>query len=315
MAAASGAGVVLFGYRVRPLAAKVGSEILDDNLLGLAAATAYNFFFALFPTLLFLAPMLSLVGDKQALMNDIIQRVAPAIPPDALALVRGVVRDVVLAKNAPGLISIGALLALYASSNVFVSLMDALSRAYDTSDSRSWWKQRLIGVACAIGGAIAIGAATIVLLAGAQVVQGLASLLGLGPVGAVIWRVLQYPLAFTLLVGFLWLVYYVLPPVRLRKGQTLAGAVIAATLWVLVTWLFRLYVSNFGAYNRTYGTVGAAIVLLTWMYLTMLVILSVGELNSELHNGTGSLAPRGGVLHGGRIVTGEGGAEPSGKAK
>jgi hypothetical protein len=74
-------------------------------------------------------------------------------------------------------------------------------------------------------------------------------------------------------------------------------------LWLLVTLLFRLYVTDFATYNKTYGTIGGVIVLLTWMYLTMIVLLSAGELNSELHHGTGALEPRAGAVYAGRVVT------------
>jgi hypothetical protein len=70
-----------------------------------------------------------------------------------------------------------------------------------------------------------------------------------------------------------------------------------------VTFLFRLYVTDFATYNKTYGTIGGVIVLLTWMYLTMVVLLAGGELNSELHEGTGAIEPRRGAVYAGRVVT------------
>ena len=75
-------------------------------------------------------------------------------------------------------------------------------------------------------------------------------------------------------------------------------------LWVLVTLAFRFYVQNFGSYNKTYGTIGGVIVLLTWMYLSMVVLLTGGELAAELRAGTGAVHSRSGHLYGGRIATG-----------
>jgi membrane protein len=82
-------------------------------------------------------------------------------------------------------------------------------------------------------------------------------------------------------------------------------------LWVLVTLLFRAYVANFGSYNKTYGAIGGVIVLLTWMYLTMLAILTGGELNAELHHGTASIEPRKGAVYVGRVVTARDPGRPS----
>jgi membrane protein len=115
--------------------------------------------------------------------------------------------------------------------------------------------------------------------------------------------VVQYPLAFGILVGMMWMIYYFLPNLRQSKSQVLVGAVVATLLWILVTLAFRAYVVNFGSYNKTYGTIGAAIILLTWMYLTMLVILVGGELNAELHHGTGAVKPRTNAVYAGRVVT------------
>src|SRR3954470_11799735 len=95
------------GYDVRSLARKTLAEVWKDNVLGLAAQAAYSFFFSLFPILLFLAPLFSVVGNKQDLVNQILTRLSMALPAEAYNLLRGVVKDVVFGKNAPGLISVG----------------------------------------------------------------------------------------------------------------------------------------------------------------------------------------------------------------
>lgn len=295
--------MIIKGYRVAPLLKKTGKEVLDDNLLGLAAQTAYYFFFSLFPLFLFAAPLLSMVGRKEQVFNWIMSQLAQVIPGDALSVVAGVVRDVVFAKNAPGLISTGALLAAWAGSNVFGALIDALNRAYDVEDDRPWWKKRLIALASVAVSGVFMGVASTVMLAGPEIADWLERHTALGPTFKAVWLVLQYPLALALLVAMFWLIYYFLPNLRQKKSQALVGAVVGALLWVLATLLFRAYVTNFGSYNKTYGAIGGVIVLLTWMYYTMVVILVGGELNSELHHGTGAIDPRRGAVYAGRIVT------------
>src|SRR5215211_1070208 len=98
--------MIIKGYRVAPLLKRTGKEILDDNVLGLAAQTAYYFFFSLFPLLLFMAPLLGLVGDEQAIMQNIITTLQKNLPPDAVSVFAGVVKDVVVTKGAPGLLSV-----------------------------------------------------------------------------------------------------------------------------------------------------------------------------------------------------------------
>jgi hypothetical protein len=140
------------GYRLGPLLKKTGSEIMDDNVLGVAAQVAYYFFFSLFPIFLFLAPLLALVGDKQKTFTFLLDQAAQAVPGEAFDLVKNVVAEVVFSPSAPGVVSVGALLALWSGSNVFSALQDALNTAYDVAkDERPWWKKKLIALGCLVG--------------------------------------------------------------------------------------------------------------------------------------------------------------------
>jgi membrane protein len=284
--------MVIKGFHVGHLLKEVGKAIWADNILTIAAAVAYNFFFSLFPLLLFAAPLLSLVGNKQQLFNWILDKLAGTVPPDAYTMLAGVARDVVFAPNAPGLVSIGAVLTAYSASNIFGSLMGALNIAYHVkNDRRPWWKQRLIqlGMVVVAGGLLSIAAA--VMIAGPNIVGVVARLTHSNSLTKWGWMILQYPLAFAFLVLAFWLMYYILPDFPQHKRQILAGAVIAATLWVIATTIFRLYVINFTTFNKAYGTVGAVLLLLSWMYYSMAVVLAGGELNAELAKGTGEVAP------------------------
>jgi membrane protein len=295
--------MVVMGYRVQSVATRTLREILDDNLLGLSAQTAYYFFFSLFPLLLFVAPVLSLVGNKQQTFGLLASQLQQVVPSDGWPLIGGVISDVVYAENAPGLMSIGALLAVWAGSNVFSALIDALNSAYDVSDSRPWWKKKLIAVASVLVIGLVILTSTALILGGEQLSAWLADRLELSGGVRTALGYLQIPIGFALLVTIAALSYYFLPNLRQSKRQVLVGAVFTTVAWTLVTLGFRVYVTSFANYNATYGAIGGVIVLLTWMYFSMLVFLIGGEINSELHRGTGALAPRPGVLYGGRIET------------
>ena len=303
--------MIIKGYRVGPLLRATGKEVLDDNIMGLAAQTAYYFFFSLFPLILFAAPLLALLGDKQQMIQGIMSRLAGTLPGDALDLVRGVVEDVVLAEGAPGLVSIGAVLAAWAGSNIFNGLIDALNRAYDVEEGRAWWKKRLIALASVVVAGLVLLTATAIMLGGAQIAEWIGRQLGLGDNAVTLWTIAQYPVALALLIGTAWMIYYFLPNIRQDKTQVLVGAIAATLLWIVVTLLFRAYVVNFGSYSKTYGTVGGVIALLTWMYLSMLVLLIGGELNAEIHHGTGALEPRAGAVYVGQVLSGSISRAPS----
>ena len=304
--------MVILGYRAGALAKKTFKETMEDNVLGIASQVAYNFFFSLFPLLLFLAPMLSLIGDKRTVVSDLLGRFSQFMPAEAFTLFSKVVTDIVFAQNAPGLISIGFVLALWSGSNIFTTFMDALDIAYDVTDPRPWWKKRLIAIAVMFGWAIIITLVTAILLAGDSIVGFLRNTLGMGSAALTVGAWLQFPLAIVLLVSFLYLMYWALPYVKQDKKQILVGSVFAAVLFIVATLVFRLYVQHFPP-NKTYGTIGAVMVLLTWMYVISAVILIGGELNSELHHGTGSTASKKGSVYAGRIASGEQPAQPSSK--
>ena len=273
----------LFHPDIGVIVKRTVSHTFSDNLLGLAAETAYNFFFGIFPLLLFAAPLLSLFGNRQQIFDAILVRLSSHIPPDALTLLEKVLRDIVFVKNAPGLISVGAILALWAGAGMFSSLMSALDVAYDVQESRPWWKQKVIAIAFTVVSVVTVGASTFILVGGQQVVQFVVGALHLSQFGAIVWATIQYILAFLLIVIFIWLLYLILPNLHTRPWTTLPGAIFAAVFWIVFTYLFRIYVTHFGSYNQTYGTIGGVIVLLTWMYWTMFAVLVGGEFNAELH--------------------------------
>ena len=297
--------MVVLGRNVGPLLKKTGKEISEDNVLGLAAQLAYYFFFSLFPLMLFLTPLVGLIGDKEENYALIMGQLATVVPASAYEMLDGVLREIVFEPSAPGIMSIGALLALWAGSNIFNNMIDALNRAFDSTERRPWWKKRLLAVAAVLASGAIVLTATIVMLFGEQLVGWLGDRLGLGESTRLVWTVLQYALAFALLVGLAWAIYYFLPNVHRQDARhVLVGAVVATVLWIVVTLAFRFYVQNFGSYNKTYGTIGGVIVMLTWMYLTMLVLLAGGELVAELHKGTAAVEPQSGATYAGRIGSG-----------
>jgi len=223
--------MVIKGFHVGRLLKEVGKAIWADNILTIAAAVAYNFFFSLFPLLLFATPLLGLVGNKQQLFGWILTQLATTVPPAAYTMLAGIARDVVFAPNAPGLVSIGAVLTAYSASNIFGSVMGALNIAYHVkNDRRPRWKQRLIqlGMVIVAGGLLAIAAA--VMMAGPNIVDVVARVTRLGGLTKWGWMILQYPLAFAFLVLAFWLIYYILPDFPQHKQQIVVGAIIAAAL-------------------------------------------------------------------------------------
>ncbi|MDB4883787.1 MAG: ribonuclease [Gemmatimonadetes bacterium] len=298
--------MIIKGFNVVPLVKKTVKEIGDDRIPSLAAETAYYFFFSLFPLLLFLTPLLGLVGNGQQLMESMLVRLSATMPADSLSLLRRVLGEIVSSSGGAGVMSIGVLLGAWSGSNIFGSLMAALNVAYDVSETRPRWKTLALRVGVLLVAGAIVLLATAVFLDGERLARWATASLHLGTAATVAWSIAQVALAVVLLVVLGAVVYKYLPNVQQRWAHVLLCSTIATLLWIVATLAFRVYVQHFGAYNKTYGTIGAVIMLLSWMYYSMFVVLVGGELASEIHHGTGAIDPTRGAIYLGRIVSDSG---------
>ncbi|NUQ21590.1 MAG: YihY family inner membrane protein [Gemmatimonadaceae bacterium] len=285
--------MVITGYDVGILLKKTWSEIGKDKVSVYAAQMAYNFFFSLFPLLLFFAAMLGTIADKQQVMGWFSGPAMSTLPAAVAQLLRQTISAVIFAKGAPGLLSFGLLAAAWSGSAIFGSFRDALNAAFEVTEFRPWWKRYLMQLGALVVAGVVIVSATIVLLNGEGIVRWIGDRVGLGQAFVTAWTILQFPIAIGALVLLLWLLYLYLPNRKhQQKKYMFVSAVVATVLWLAATLLFRLYVQKFHAMNPAYGAVGAIMVLLTWMYYSSFVLLAAGELGAELEAGTGRVGAR-----------------------
>lgn len=303
--------MLIKGYNVVPLVRKTAKEIVDDRIPSLAAETAYYFFFSLFPLLLFLTPLLGLMGNGRELMEALLARLSATIPADALSLLSRTLREIVTSSGGAGVMSVGVLLAGWSGSSIFGTLMDSLNIAYDVSETRPWWKRYGLRIGCLLLSGLILLAATFVFLDGESVAAWAGRALHLGAFGVGMWTFIQLLLAASLVATLCLVLFKLLPNVRQRWSHLVVASIATTLLWVAATLLFRVYVQHFGSYNKTYGTIGGVIALLSWMYYTMFVFLAGGEFASELHHGSGAVDPLKGAIYLGRIVSDAGPGTPS----
>ena len=261
-----------------PLWKRVLHAFKADDISNQAAKVAYYFFLSLPPAVMALFGLTGLFGGQRT-GDWLTQRLTGSLPAEASALVTGFVTDVVHGE-APGPLSIGLLLALWAGSNVFTALEGTLNVAFGITAERPFLRKKAVAVGMLAACAVLFLSGSAVLLAGG----GISDALGLGEVGRTVWSVLQWPLGFALITATFWLIYYVLPNKDQRgcRMTLLRASAVAAALFAVASVAFRLYMASFGSYSATYGLLGTVIVLLLWMYVTSLVILLGGEVASEM---------------------------------
>jgi membrane protein len=183
-----------------------------------------------------------------------------------------------------GLLSFGILAALWTSSSALTAIIDSLNRAYDVEEGRPFWKVRLIAMGITVGLSALIVVALVLLTFGPQLGRWVTDLAGLGRAFEVTWNLVRWPVIVGLLVVGIAFLYYFAPDVEQEWKWITPGAACAVLGWLLASLGFAFYVNRFGSYNATYGSIGAVIVLLTWMYVTGLFILIGGEINAEIEH-------------------------------
>lgn len=265
----------------RELIVRTWREVNDDNCLGLAAQLAYYFILALFPALIVVVAVASFF--PRSTLQQVMATLAPFTPPDALSLIRTQL-DAILANEQGGLLTVGVLGALWSSSAALTAIIDTLNRAYDVEETRPWWKVRLLAIALTVGMAVFILTAFALVVAGPEVAHLVADRLGLASAVATAWTIGQWPIVFLLVAFGVALTYYFAPDADQDWAFITPGSAVATVLWLGASLGFRVYVQNFSDYNATYGALGAAVLLLLWLYVSGLAVLVGAELNSEIEN-------------------------------
>jgi membrane protein len=275
----------LGGLTLKDLGRRVWSEIQQDEVFGRAAQLAYYFLLALFPLLLFLTSVIGLVlGSGTGLRHSLFNYLSQVLPGDAFKLVDSTMYEVSAASGG-GKVAFGILAALWAASNGMGAITDALNVAYDVKETRPWWRQRLTAIGLTVALSVLIIAALVLVLYGGKIVDHVAWGYGFGELFRLTWKLLQWPIALAFMLISFALIYYLAPDLRDQKWTWVTpGSTIGVGLWLLISFGFRLYLHFFNSYSKTYGSLGAVIVLMLWLYLTGAAILIGGEVNSEIED-------------------------------
>jgi len=254
------------------------SDVQNNHTMAMAAGLSYYFVMALFPTLAVAAAALAYIPLPNSL-NTILDAAARVVPPEGMGLVRDVASDIITAQRGT-LLSLGVLGSLWTVSSGFSALIEALDVAYDVPETRSWWGQRLLAVAAAVVVGLLTMIALAVMLAGPRFGDWLASV-GAGPQFVIAWPVIRWGVAIAFTILAVELMYFLLPNVKQSFRQSLPGAVVAVGVWMALSFGLSAYFQHFAHFNRTYGTLGAGIALMVWMYWSGFAILLGAEINSE----------------------------------
>jgi membrane protein len=296
-------------------------ESADDDLSGAAAELAYRFFLALFPFFIFIAATGGYAGDALGVQDPtgkVMTWLGDTLPPEATAVLREQLSGV-LDQRAPALLSIGIIGSLWAASSGIGAVMKNMNRAYDVKESRPIWKRYLLAIGLTVLAGTAITAAFIVLVSGQVAGRGIAAELGFEGAAGLLFTLARWPVVIALILTGTAFLYWSAPNTNLPFKWLTPGAALFSVCWLAASYLFGLYVGNFGSYNATYGTLGGIVVLMVWFYITAFILLLGAELNAviaqeevphELARDAAPDSPQARALRGKELVQEKGGRRP-----
>lgn len=256
----------------------VAKQVAGGNALGLAAQLAYYFFFALFPFLLCLVAFASFF-PIHGLLSRLLMTIEPFLPTSANQLLAHQLTSA-FAHPRGGLLTFGLLVALWSASSGIAALISALNEAFGVAETRPFWKVRGLAMAITVAGGLALLVAVAIVVLGGQLGHWLAAQVGATALQSKIWAVARWPLTAAIVLLALAVMYKICPNVKRRFRLLSPGAVAGTILWLAATLGFTFYVNHFGKYNVMYGSLATVIVLLTWFYVSGLVLILGGQIDA-----------------------------------
>jgi membrane protein len=260
--------------------ANIGAKHL--NILGRSAELAFYFFLALFPGMLFVLTLVGfMAGGDPGLRSTRFDYAAQILPPSVGQLMQKTIAET--ARAAVGWkLALSAAAALWSASAGTSSLMTILDSAFLVREQRPWWKAQLLAISLTLALSLLMVLALAIVLFGGYSADW-ADAQGLGHSAVLAWKIAQWPFAIVFVIVAIAVLYHWGPAVAEKKWHWVSpGSVVAVTLWILVSVLFRAYLRVFNTLASTYGSLSAVIILMLWFYMTAAALLLGAEINAQI---------------------------------
>jgi len=266
-----------------PTLKRTAKEFQEDNLTDWAAALTYYGLLSLFPALIAMVSLIGIFGDPKSTTQSLTEIISEIGPASAAETFEGPIKSITESSRTAGVaLVLGLLASLWSASGYTGAFMRASNVIYETPEGRPFWKLRPLQILVTLAMIIMLTLLSVSLVLTGPVVEAVAGPLGIGKTAVDVWDIAKWPvmgLVFLLMIAVL---YYASPNVKLRSFRWVtAGSLVALVVWIIASALFAFYVSNFGSYDKTYGTLGGLIALLVWFWISNLAILFGHQLNAE----------------------------------
>ena len=266
-----------------PTLKRTALEFQEDNLTDWGATLTYYGLLALFPALIVLVSIVGLVGNPESTTNTLTDIVTKIGPDSAATTFAGPISQVTESRGTAGFALVAStLVALWSASSYLGAFIRASNVIYETREGRPFWKLRPLQLLLTLVVVLLLAVMALGVVLTGPIVSDVAEPIGVSETAVSIWNYAKWLLIALLFVLMIGLIYYASPNVRQRGFKWITpGGVVALVVWLLASAGFGLYVSQFGSYNKVYGSLAGVVIILIWMWLTNLAILFGHELNAE----------------------------------
>ncbi len=260
-------------------------EFRQDDLADWAAALTYYGILSLFPGLLVLVSILGIVGASAT--QPLIDNLGAVAPGQAKEITTSALEGLQSSGSAGGVLAIvGIAAALWSASNYVGAFIRASNAIYEIGEGRPFWKVRPLQIGVTIVMVLMLALSAVAVVVTGPLAESAGDLIGVGSTAVALWDIAKWPVIAIVFMAMLAFLYYVAPNVKHPRFRWISpGSVVAVVIWLVASAAFAFYVANFGAYNKTYGTLGGVIVFLTWLWISNIAVLLGAELNAEVERG------------------------------
>jgi membrane protein len=262
-------------------------NLSDDEIMDRANGVAFNFILAIFPAIIFLFTLIPYVSEYFPSINrESILELLQLMPQSMYEVASSTILDIV-SNQRGGLLTLGFVFAMYLATNGMMALMRAFNACYKTVENRSGWKTRLIATGLTFNMTFVLFLAIILLVVGQfaldYVLTNLKDIVNLDDFTVYLLLVLRFVVIFIVFFLAISTIYYFGPAIHYNWRFFSIGSFVAALLCIGVSYGFSYYITNFGTYNKVYGSIGVLIALMVWVQLITVVLLLGYEINASIH--------------------------------
>ena len=262
---------------------RTATEFQEDNLSDWAAALTYYGLLSLFPALIAMVSLIGIFGDPKSTTSSLTDIITEIGPSSAAETFKGPIESITKSSGTAGIaLVLGIAAALWSASGYTGAFMRASNIIYEAPEGRPFWKLRPLQILVTLLMIVMMTLLAVSLVLTGPVVSAVAEPLGIGSTAVDVWNIAKWPVMVLVFLLMLAILYYASPNVKLRGFKWVTpGSLVAIVVWIVASALFGFYVSNFGSYDKTYGTLGGMIALLVWFWISNLAILFGHQLNAE----------------------------------